>query len=568
MAFLLIITFCCMAEAGSSSSLNHYPSKNQPELPDYLPSYKQDKDFTLPPRPEMKNRASRDPLFFLKGVIFEGSTQFSDPVLNKLATPFLNRPITLAELEELRYQVTRLYVDNGYPNSGAFIKPGQKIDDGVITYQIVEGRLNGITISGNGRLRPAYISKRVWPDQKTVFNTNLLQKRFQMLLQDPLIHRMKGRILPGTTPGDALLDLGITRKKPYTFSITADNHSSPGTGAERILMNGTIRNLTGFGDAFALLLGKSRGTNEIDTRFSIPVHYKNTLLSFAYNLSSNQVIEEPLNDIDIENRLENFEVSLNHPVYQSLQRKFELGIAFQTKESKISIFNEPFSSSKEYSDGSSKVSVLRLIQSFQNRSLNRALVLRSTLNLGLDLLESTIHSNGSPDSNPDSKFVSWMGQFQYAHRFGEKFGEKFGQIIFKGNIQLSDDSLLSMEKFSLGGASTVRGYRENELVKDNGYNLSLEWRIPLWKGTLKKETPALLELAPFIDYGVAWDKGKSFNGESFNDNRLQSAGAGLLWTSTRVNAQLYAAHGFKEMTTEAEHNLQDHGIHFSISIKY
>ena len=35
------------------------------------------------------------------------------------------------------------------------------------------------------------------------------------------------------------------------------------------------------------------------------------------------------------------------------------------------------------------------------------------------------------------------------------------------------------EKFSLGGVNSVRGYRENELVSDNGVIGSMELRIPL-----------------------------------------------------------------------------------------
>ncbi len=116
--------------------------------------------------------------------------------------------------------------------------------------------------------------------------------------------------------------------------------------------------------------------------------------------------------------------------------------------------------------------------------------------------------------------------------------------------------------FPWGGATTVRGYRENEIVWDNGYAFSLEWRIPLWEDSSLKGEPKLLQLAPFVDYGAGWNKG-----EYSQNISLSSVGAGLLWTSQRINAELYFAHGFDDVISKEEHDLQDDGIHFRPVIK-
>jgi len=552
--FLWLIIFCDQAETEPLKSIAGDRSMAQPVLPDYLPD-KENNDFTLPSIPEIRRIVPTGPVFILSGAAFEGNTIFSTSDLKQVAAPFLNREISMADLEQLRYQLTRYYVDQGYPNSGAIIKSGQTIDDGVITFTIVEGRLNEISMVGNTRLRSNYILKRIWPDSKAVFNIHELQDRFQILLQDPLIKQMKGEIQPGIRPGEALLDLDITREKPYELSIAVDNHSPPSLGSEHLFLNGIIRNLTGFGDSLDLSLGLTQGTREMGASFSIPLSHRNTLLTMGYNRNENTVIEELLDDIDVKSELESVRVSLMHPVYQSLHRKFDLGVALETKESRTSLLDIPFSFSEGYENGKSKVSVSRLIQSFEDRSLTHAFVIRSTFSFGLNLFDATIHS----DDKPDGEFISWMGQFQYAHRFNEKLG----QIIFKGNIQFANDNLLSMEQFSLGGASTVRGYRENEIVSDNGVALSLDWRIPVWKGQALKGEPRMLQVAPFIDYGAGWN-----NGDDSNDTRLFSTGLGLLWTSPRVSAELYMAHGFDDIASKAENNLQDNGIHFKVTIKF
>jgi hemolysin activation/secretion protein len=221
------------------------------------------------------------------------------------------------------------------------------------------------------------------------------------------------------------------------------------------------------------MVGLTQGTDEVNTSFSIPVHHRNTLLTIGYNRSKNTVIEEPLDDLDVESRLTSVRIALNHPVYKTLQRRVDLGLTLETQKSETSLLGIPFSFSEGYDDGESRVSALRFTQSFQDRSISHAFVFRSTLNFGLDILDATIHSDG----RTDGEFVTWLGQFQYAHRFEEKLG----QIIFRGDAQISDDNLLSMEQFSLGGATTIRGYRENEIVRDNGIVLSMEWRVPVWE---------------------------------------------------------------------------------------
>ena len=97
------------------------------------------------------------------------------------------------------------------------------------------------------------------------------------------------------------------------------------------------------------------------------------------------------------------------------------------------------------------------------------------------------------------------------------------QIQFRGDIQLSNDGLLALEQFALGGANSIRGYRENELVRDQGFALSIEFRYPLLDSTT---FPGSLTAIPFMDFGGSWDVSKS------NDiEYLHSVGLGLVWTA-------------------------------------
>ena len=129
------------------------------------------------------------------------------------------------------------------------------------------------------------------------------------------------------------------------------------------------------------------------------------------------------------------------------------------------------------------------------------------------------------------------------------------QLALKSNIQLTESSLLPLEKFALGGIDTVRGYRENSLVRDNGWSLSLELQYGLnggghgWK------------LVPFLDYGRAWNQ----SGPLSRAEDRASAGLGVLWSGSKgLAAELWLAQGLLGLDSPG-HSLQDQGIHFQVS---
>lgn len=101
------------------------------------------------------------------------------------------------------------------------------------------------------------------------------------------------------------------------------------------------------------------------------------------------------------------------------------------------------------------------------------LAARSTLSFGLDALGATTHGGDAPDG----RFFAWLAQLQWGHRLPERY--RGSELIARLDAQLTGDRLLSLEKFGMGGLRTVRGYQENQLVRDNGIAGSVELRVPV-----------------------------------------------------------------------------------------
>jgi hemolysin activation/secretion protein len=91
-----------------------------------------------PPAPAERQRLPQQVRIFVRQIRVEGNTVFPREKLEEITKRYVDRELTTEDLEALRLELTRLYVDAGYINSGAVI-PDQTVSEGVITYQIIEG---------------------------------------------------------------------------------------------------------------------------------------------------------------------------------------------------------------------------------------------------------------------------------------------------------------------------------------------------------------------------------------------------------------------------------------------
>jgi len=526
-----------------------------PRLPEFLKEPPRPR-FVLPP---VEAAPEARPLRPLRTVVtrwrITGATAFPAAELEALLAPYTGRPIGNDELEEARLAITRRYVAAGYVNSGAVI-PDQEIRDGVAEIRMIEGRLADIVVGGAHRFDPDFIRERVAPGAGPPLNVNALQERMQVLLLDPQFERINAELAPGLRPGEAVLRLDVTEAKRNTFGVTLANSRSPVVGGDRLEARFEWRNLLGRGDAWGLRQGLTKGLEDATFTFSAPVTARDTRLNFKYERSDATVVEPPFDLIDIENRSEAWEIGLSHPLVRTVSREVALGATLARRSNASFLLGQPFSFTPGVADGRSAVAALRLSADWSERSADEVLAARLTVSRGLRAFGATASDAG----NPDSLFVTRLAQLQWAKRLP---GE-LGQVVARADWQRSNGALLPSEKFALGGAQTVRGYRENALVRDHGWAGSIEYRRPIarlpFPGADGDAGEGQLEAALFADAGAGRDDGGAAQ-------RLASFGFGLRWTPARgALAQLYKGFAQRRIP-QASRDLQDSGVHFLAAIQ-
>jgi len=481
-----------------------------------------------------------------------GNTVFSEDELRALVLGYEGREIGNEELEEVRTTLTRHYIGHGYINSGAVI-PDQQVRDGVITLRIIEGRLTDITLGGDNRFHPDFVRERVRPPPQAPLNVTQLQERVQILLQNPQIERINAELSPGLRPGEAVLGVDLKEAPWREIGYTLANDRSPSIGGVRQELRAALRNLSGRGEELSLTAGKTKGLDDLAMMLAVPVSARDTSVWLRFEQNDSVVIEAPFDALQIEARSNSVEIGIRHPLLRTLNRELALGASLVRRDTESFLLGIPFSFSPGVVDGRSKVSALRLTADLVDRTAAEVSAARFTATRGLDAFDST-----------HPPFTIVLAQLQRV----QILAQGRGQLLARLDGQAAFDPLPPSEKFSLGGAESVRGYREDLLVRDSGWNGSVEYRhrvarlpINFFGGSAED---GWIGAVPFIDAGQAKDR----EGSTPSPHTLASIGLGVRWDIGRgVQMAAYRGWPLREVERRSDDDLQDRGVHYRLSVQ-
>ncbi|MGB2924830.1 MAG: ShlB/FhaC/HecB family hemolysin secretion/activation protein [Limnothrix sp.] len=528
---------------------------NQPS--DELPEPLDDEDIFITPTPSNTDIPADTTPLTVNQISVEGSTIFDDadfaPILDNVTGD-----ITLGALNAAVAQITQLYLDAGYLTSRAVL-PSQPLGNGNITIQIIEGSLADIEINGLRHLRPGYVQSRLNLGIDTLFNVNDVEDELRLLNNDPNFDSLAVDLQSGDDLGTSRLVLDVDETKPFFGRVFIDNYSPASVGSERIGTTLAYRNLAGMGDI--LQLGYTHtftnGSNIWDLGYSLPLNPMNGTLGLRVVLDSNKITQSPFDALGIEGESTLYDVSFRQPLVRNPREEFALSLGYSYKDGQTFLFNNvgtPFSVGAE-ADGTTRTSVIRFGQDYTRRDARGAWSGRSQFNIGTGLFGTTI--NNAP--TPDSLFFSWLGQAVRVQQLSPK-----NLLIVQADVQLSPDNLLGSESFSIGGAQTLRGYRQGARSSDNGWRFSIEDRITLMENT---ERGSLLQIAPFFDMGTVWNN-PSNPRQIANEHFLAGLGTGLIWIpkedlTVRLDFALPLVN-----VGDRQDNIQDDGLYFNMSYAF
>jgi hemolysin activation/secretion protein len=518
----------------------------------------------------------------IKKVRVQGYTIFSDREIEKIIKPYQGKKLDFDQLRNITEAITKLYVSKGYITSGAFL-PEQEIVNGIINVRVVEGKLEELDIKGLKHLKESYIrsfissaqsSSVTGTDSENIpssdsensppLNVKKIEEELDLLKRNPSIENIEAELVKGTQPNLSVLLIEIDETSPFDAKLSFDNYRSPSVGEYQGTLETGYRNIIGVSDRAFAQYNLTEGFDAYSLGYGIPINSKNGNLSFEYRNGDSKIIEDSFNEVNIRAQADTVSLRYRQPIIYKSTRELALGIAFEKQNSETFILdNKPFSFTDGPQEGKSVVSVLKLTGDWTERSSNSVFGISSELNFGLDAFDATVNDNA-----PDGLFFSWLGQAQWTKALNQ---DRDLLLVTRLATQLSPDSLLPLEQFTLGGVGTVRGYRQNREVGDNAVVGTVEIYIPIAgdypkgldprTGKANRINSSKLNLVPFFDGGTVWDN------NSDKTEALASLGLGLDWQFKEF-LFLRVDWGVPLINTSDRGNsLQDNGFSFSLQLQ-
>jgi hemolysin activation/secretion protein len=418
----------------------------------------------LPPLSPTESSELYEPQIYVKKFVFTGNSVFGSSTLAKLIDKYTGRKITSDELEAARQILTLYYISHGYINSGAIL-PDQNPTNGVIQFQLVEGKLTTVAVTGNHWFRTWWLRNEMRQAGGEPLNFNHLKEGMQVLRENPTIAQVNAELQPGGAPGESQLKMEVQDRQPFRASLEVNNYRPPSVGSTIVEAHVADLNLTGNNDPLLLTYGIVTSTpggfelSDFDNAaadYRFPISPWRTTMEIGADKNNSGILAAPFNQLDIVSKLTEYHISVHQPVFENPKRSLVLSLELDSRRSETFLLGQPFTLSPGAKDGVEDVLVPRFIQEFVDRSQVHVFSFRSQFSLGVDGYRSTINSGP-----PDGHFFDWLGQTQYIRRLGDTDN----LIVARLSGQIADRPLLSIEQLELGGISSVRGYLENQVLK-------------------------------------------------------------------------------------------------------
>ena len=506
---------------------------------------------------------------FVKHIVLEGNTVLDEDAVTQALATFTGRLLSFEELRLARDTVTRLYLADGYLNSGAVIAD-QEVRDGRVILTAVEGSLGDIHLQGNRWLRDDFLQSRLRHDLGAILRVSDVEWALRDIQDRPMIERVHGELVPGPQRGVSDLELRVVEQAPMTLSLDYNNHRAPSVGEHQGVLSFAHRSLTGRGDYLQATYALGDGVDDRGLSYGLPLTSRDLTAEIYYRRGNSDITERDFNQLDITSEIETRGLRLYAPVHRSRSHSALLGIGVEKVDTQSSLLDVPFSFSPGENAGESTVALLRATFEYSWSRAQDAISLYTAVNHGVDWFgasdakDLTEFAGRYARDIPDSEFTTLIAQINYARQLPGSGVRGYFSVTAQG----SDRPLLPSQQMVVGGARTVRGYRENQLVRDRGLVARAELQIPLF--SRNSTLGALgLSVAPFVDYGIAKNHAIELPGfEQPQTDEIASAGLGIRATGwSPLRFECYYAEPLIDVNNRGD-SLQERGWHLRISLNW
>ncbi|MGL5456174.1 MAG: ShlB/FhaC/HecB family hemolysin secretion/activation protein [Citrobacter telavivensis] len=462
---------------------------------------------------------SSGPCFDIRQITLSGSTLITSAAQQKLLSPWLNRCLNMAQLTQLTNDVTDWYVSRGYITSRAFLTE-QDISAGNLRLVVMEGRLQAIRMED----APPRMLKMAFPRREgSILNLRDIEQGMEQINRTRS-EPVQIEILPGDEEGWSVVNLTATPEFPVTGSVSLDNSGQKSTGTGQLSGSLSFNNLLGLADNGFISGGRSsdfsnvHDAQNVAAGFSLPYGY--SLLDYSYSWSNY------LSTVDNNGWLwrstgdtQTHRLGLSHVLFRNGDIKTALTGGLQHRISHNYLDDALLESS------SRKLTSFSMGLNHTHKLLGGVGTLNPVFTRGMSWFDAE-NDHGKGDDQPKSQFHKWSLSASFQRPVADGLW-----WLASAYGQWSPDRLYGAEQLSIGGESSVRGFKEQYISGNNG-------------GYLRNELTYSLFTFPFIGQVSAI---AAVDGGWLHSDKYDPYSSGTLWGSA-IGLSSSARHYSSQLT--------------------
>ncbi|MEE4918439.1 ShlB/FhaC/HecB family hemolysin secretion/activation protein [Pseudomonas alliivorans] len=445
--------------------------------------------------------------FTINRIELKGADSLSAAERDKLIQPYIGQCLGVPQLNELLKVITDHYIEKGLVTTRAYL-PQQDLSKGDLQVLVIEGKLEKLRGAADSGLSARELAMTFPGQEGEMVNLREIEQMVDQLNRLPS-NQAQMELTPGEAVGGSDVVVKNTPQKPWRANLARTNEGQRSTGEQQWNAGLEWDNPLGLADQFSLRCGhdaisdRQKASRNASLSYSMPWGW--WTFSYLYSTSEYRSVAQASNiDFKQDGDSQNHQFRAERVVHRDALSKTSLnaGLAYlrtnnYVEDSKLAL------SSNRITEAQFGINHGRRIGSaFLN------------IDLGMQHGIGALDAQGSHDPGPgeaDARYRKYTGTLSYLQPF-QLWGEKL-TFTSLATGQRSEDVLFSPQRQSLGGSSSVRGYKDQFLSGDSG---------GYWRNEMRLTRPVTLDwMRPvFAEYGAAagYDQGV-IRGDRYNGDQ-------------------------------------------------
>ena len=387
---------------------------------------------------------------------------------------------TINQLQGIADEITRYYRERGFIIAQAIV-PAQEVGNGVVSLRVLEGLLEDVRVEDN----TAYKAKVIEGPFRRLRGYPITQEGIERALLD--VQSFPGLTVFGTfTQGDELgntdLIVKVREEDRFNFKPSIDNYGSEFTGEYRAMFDFQFNNLFGVADQLnAYVLQTFQPDNGIYGGLSFALPFGRNSIGFGGSTNQFDVGGlENLTDLGIEGTVDQVDVFWKRSFANGRFFGASGRLGLSTKKAVTEFPGIDVSEPVILNEDNLAVASLAFDFFAASRKGRGFTVGSVEAHVGMPDTFGSMDGSGDGMSSrtggdgemAGGSFEKYKFSFQHLRRLGTN-----ASLLLRVDGQFSDDILVALEQFSIGGPQSVRAYPVAEALVDTGSSTTIEWIV-------------------------------------------------------------------------------------------